>query len=54
MDTKWKKSKAILGFVAFLLGVSLLLEGGLYFGTAMTASGSCAAVVEAVSVSLLL
>ena len=40
MDTKWKKSKAILGFVAFLLGVSLLLEGGLYFGTAMTASGS--------------
>ena len=40
MDTKWKKSKAFLGFVAFLLGVSLLLEGGLYFGTAMTASGS--------------
>ena len=40
MDTKWKKSKAILGFVAFLLGVSLLLEGGLFFGTAMTASGS--------------
>ncbi len=40
MDTKWKKSKSIIGFLAFLLGVSLLLEGGLYFGTAMTASGS--------------
>ena len=40
MDTKWKKSKAFLGFVAFLLGVSLLLEGGLYFGTVMTSSNS--------------
>ena len=40
MDTKWKKSKAFLGFVAFLLGVSMLLEGALYFGTALTSSGS--------------
>ena len=40
MDTKWKKSKSIIGFLAFLLGVSLLLEGALFFGTAMTASGS--------------
>ncbi len=40
MDTKWKKSKAIIGFVAFLLGVSLLLEGALYFGTKLTSSGS--------------
>ncbi len=40
MDTKWKKSRAVLGFLAFLLGVSLLLEGALYFGTALTASGS--------------
>ena len=40
MDTKWKKSKAVTGFVAFLLGVSLLLEGGLYFGTVMTSSNS--------------
>ena len=40
MDTKWKKSKAILGFAAFLLGISLLLEGGLYFGTKLTSSGS--------------
>ncbi len=40
MDTKWKKSKSIIGFLAFLLGVSLLLEGGLYFGTKLTSSGS--------------
>ncbi len=40
MDTKWKKSKSIIGFLAFLLGVSLLLEGALYFGTALTSSGS--------------
>ena len=40
MDTKWKKSKAFLGFAAFVLGVSLLLEGALYFGTALTSSGS--------------
>ncbi len=40
MDTKWKKSKAIVGFLAFLLGVSLLLDGVLFFGTAMTSSGS--------------
>ena len=40
MDTKWKKSKSIIGFLAFLLGVSLLLEGALFFGTAMTSSGS--------------
>ncbi len=40
MDTKWKKSKAIIGFLAFLLGVSLLLEGALFFGTALTSSGS--------------
>lgn len=40
MDTKWKKSKAVLGFVAFLLGISLLLEGALFFGTKLTSSGS--------------
>ena len=40
MDTKWKKSKAIVGFLAFLLGVSLLLEGALFFGTKLTSSGS--------------
>ena len=40
MDTKWKKSKAIIGFLAFLLGVSLLLEGALFFGTKLTSSGS--------------
>ncbi len=40
MDTKWKKSKSIIGFLAFLLGVSLLLEGALFFGTALTSSGS--------------
>ncbi len=40
MDTKWKKSKAVLGFAAFLLGVSLLLEGALFFGTKLTSSGS--------------
>ncbi len=40
MDTKWKKSKSIIGFVAFLLGVSLLLEGALYFGAKLTSSGS--------------
>ena len=40
MDTKWKKSKAIAGFLAFLLGVSMVLEGALYFGTALTSAGS--------------
>ena len=40
MDTKWKKSKSVLGFLAFLLGVSMVLEGGLYFGTKLTYSGS--------------
>ena len=40
MDTKWKKSKSIIGFLAFLLGVSLLLEGALFFGTKLTSSGS--------------
>ena len=40
MDTKWKKSKSITGFLAFVLGVSLLLEGALYFGTKLTSSGS--------------
>ena len=40
MDTKWKKSKAVLGFICFLLGVSMLLEGGLYFGTVLTSSNS--------------
>ncbi len=40
MDTKWKKSKAILGLLAFLLGASLVLEGALYFGTALTSSSS--------------
>ncbi len=40
MDTKWKKSKSIIGSLAFLLGVSLLLEGALFFGTALTSSGS--------------
>ena len=29
-----------MGFAAFLLGISLLLEGGLYFGTKLTSSGS--------------
>ena len=46
MDTKWKKSKSIIGFLAFLLGVSLLLEGALFFGTAMTASNSRAWVYD--------
>ena len=40
MDTKWKKSRAAAGFLAFLLGISMLLEGALYFGTALTSSGS--------------
>lgn len=40
MDTKWKKSRAAAGFLAFLLGISTLLEGALYFGTALTSSGS--------------
>ena len=40
MDTKWKRSRAVLGFVSFLLGVSLLLEGALYFGTVFTSSNS--------------
>jgi signal transduction histidine kinase len=40
LDTKWKKSKAIAGFVAFLLGVSLLLEGALYFSSALTSANS--------------
>ena len=40
MDTKWKKSKAVIGFVAFLLGVSMLLEGALYFGAKLTSAGS--------------
>ena len=40
MDTKWKKSRSIIGFLAFLLGVSLLLEGALFFGTKLTSSGS--------------
>ena len=35
-----------MGFVAFLLGVSLLLEGGLYFGTVMTSSNSRAWVYD--------
>ena len=46
MDTKWKKSKAVFGFLAFLLGVSLLLEGGLYFGTVFTSSNSRAWVYD--------
>lgn len=40
MDTKWKKSKAVIGFLAFLLGVSLVLEGALYFGTVFASSNS--------------
>ncbi len=40
MDTKWKKSKAVIGFVVFLLGVSMLLEGALYFGAKLTSAGS--------------
>ena len=40
MDTKWKKSRAAAGFLAFLLGISMLLEGALYFGTALISSGS--------------
>ena len=40
MDTKWKKSKSIIGLLAFVLGVSLLLEGVLYFGTELTSSYS--------------
>ena len=40
MDTKWRKSRAFFGFLAFALGVSLLLEGALYFGTALTSSVS--------------
>ena len=46
MDTKWKKSKAVFGFICFLLGVSLLLEGALYFGTALTSSNSRAWVYD--------
>ena len=38
MDTKWKRSRAFFGFIAFVLGVSLLLEGALYFGTALSSS----------------
>ena len=40
MDTKWKKSRAAAGFLALLLGISMLLEGALYFGTALISSGS--------------
>ena len=40
MDTKWKKSRAAAGFLAFLLGISMLLEGALYFGTALISSSS--------------
>ena len=40
MDTKWKKSRAAAGFLAFLLGISMLLEGALYFGTALIFSSS--------------
>ena len=40
MDTKWKKSKAAAGFLAFVLGISLFLEGALYFGTMLTGAGS--------------
>ena len=40
MATRWKKSKAVFGLLAFVLGVSLLLEGGLYFGTVLTSSNS--------------
>ena len=40
MDTKWKKSKAAAGFLAFVLGISLFLEGVLYFGTMLTGAGS--------------
>ena len=46
MDTKWKKSKAVVGFICFLLGVSLLLEGVLYFGTIFTSSNSRAWVYD--------
>ena len=46
MDTKWKKSKAVVGFICFLLGVSLLLEGGLYFGRIFTSSNSRAWVYD--------
>lgn len=35
-----------MGFLAFLLGVSLLLEGGLYFGTVFTSSNSRAWVYD--------
>ena len=40
MDTKWKKSKVAVGFLCFLLGVSLLLEGGLYFWSSLSSSSS--------------
>ena len=40
MDTKWKKSKAVLGFAAFLLGVSMLLEGGLFFWSSLSSYNS--------------
>ena len=38
MDTKWKKSKAVLGALAFIAGISLLLEGALYFGSTFSSS----------------
>ena len=37
---KMEKSKSVIGFLAFVIGVSLLLEGALYFGTALTSSYS--------------
>ena len=38
MDIKWKKSKAVLGALAFIAGISLLLEGALYFGSTFSSS----------------
>lgn len=32
MDTKWKRSRAVCGFLAFAVGLSLILEGLLFFG----------------------
>ena len=36
MDTKWKKSKVLLGWLAFFLGISLVLESLLFFGAALS------------------
>ena len=39
MDTKWKRSRAVCGFLAFAVGLSLILEGLLFFGANLSSRG---------------